>query len=103
LSGFQIGYDLVMLKSPLRRKLRDAYYFPGFVPGLLVRGVFGNPLARVVSLVRRQKKQPAESVVIGTGVTTIGSLKWCVTFLVAAWKSTWSWRCAAWTVAGVVT
>jgi hypothetical protein len=44
-----------MSKSPLRRSLRDAYCFPGFVPGLLVRGVFGNPLARVISLVRRQK------------------------------------------------
>ena len=42
-----------MSKSPLRRKLRDAYCFPGFIPGLLVRGVFGDPLARDVDQVER--------------------------------------------------
>jgi hypothetical protein len=91
-----------MPKSRQHRQLRDAYRFPGFTPMQIIHGVFGNPLARVVDLRRRQKKQPAEFVAHGIGVIMITSFSWYVTSLVAAWKSTWSWRCAAWTVAGVI-
>ena len=38
------------------RRLRDAYQFPGFRPQATVKGVFGDPKARVVTLVRREKK-----------------------------------------------
>ena len=53
----QIGYDFSMPKLRLRRNLRDAYRFPGFVPAMIIRGVFGNPQARVVSLQCRQKNE----------------------------------------------
>jgi hypothetical protein len=53
--ALQIGYDLAMHKLRLRRQLRDAYRFPGFVPAIIILGVFGDPQARVVSLKRRQK------------------------------------------------
>ena len=46
-----------MIKS---RKLLDAYRFPGFRPEATVTGIFGDPTARVIRLVRRGKKQYAE-------------------------------------------
>jgi len=42
-----------------RRRLWDAYAFPGFRPQSTVRGVFGDPKARVITLVRRSKKHSA--------------------------------------------
>ena len=44
------------------RELRDAYRFPGFTPSRAVRGEDADPRVVVVTLNRRQKKQPAESV-----------------------------------------
>ena len=49
-----------MKKPTIRRRLIDAYAFPGFRPLSSVRGVFGDPQARVVTLVRRSKKLSAE-------------------------------------------
>ena len=37
------------------RRLLDAYRFPGFRPQVTVEGVFGDPKARIVTLVRRGK------------------------------------------------
>ena len=37
------------------RRLWDAYAFPGFRPQPTVRGVFGDPKARVIILERRSK------------------------------------------------
>jgi hypothetical protein len=45
------------------RRLTDQYACPGFHPRARVRGVFGDPKARVVTLVRRAKKRFAEFVV----------------------------------------
>ena len=42
-----------------QRRLWDAYTFPGFRPQPTVRGVFGDPKARVITLVRRSKKRSA--------------------------------------------
>jgi len=43
-----------------RRRLLDAYGFVGFRPRAEVRGVFGDPKARVVTLDRRGKKRFAD-------------------------------------------
>jgi hypothetical protein len=40
------------------RRLHDAYRFPGFRPEPTVRGLFGDPKACLVRLVRRGKKLP---------------------------------------------
>jgi hypothetical protein len=64
-----------MLKLRLRRSLRDAYRFPGFVPAQIIHGIFGNPQARVVSLKRRQKKLPAGFAGVGTQATTTESFR----------------------------
>jgi hypothetical protein len=39
--------------------LRDLYQFPGFVPFSQVRGLFGDPMAVVITLRRRRKKRSA--------------------------------------------
>jgi hypothetical protein len=36
-----------------RRRLQDAYRFPGFQPLATARGVFGDPQVRIAQLVRR--------------------------------------------------
>ncbi len=41
------------------RRLWDSYRFPGFRPSTTVVGIFGEPAARVVTLVRRSKKRGA--------------------------------------------
>lgn len=38
------------------KKLLDEYRFPGFRPLAVVKGKFGDHKARIVQLVRRQKK-----------------------------------------------
>jgi hypothetical protein len=40
-----------------RRRLLDEYRFPGYRPRAGIRGVFGNPSARVIDLERVQKKR----------------------------------------------
>src|ERR1700726_2074360 len=47
-----------MAKSGKRlRRLSDGYSFAGFCARAIVRGVFGNPDVRIVSLERRSKKR----------------------------------------------
>jgi hypothetical protein len=76
------------------RGLRDAYRFAGFVPGATVRGVFGKPLVRLLTLSRRQKKRSVAFVNFGAGVFTIKSLVWSATCPVADTNSIWSCLCA---------
>lgn len=51
-----------MAKTRKRKRLVDAYRFAGFRPLEFVGGVFGDPWARVVTLVRRSKKPCARNV-----------------------------------------
>lgn len=53
------------------KRLLDAYRFAGFRPRDEVRGIFGDSVARVVTLVRRSKKQSARNVAERTRVGTI--------------------------------
>ena len=55
-----------------KKRLVDAYRFPGMRPLEQVRGVFGDPKARVITLVRRSKKRRAASVAACTGSCTTG-------------------------------
>src|SRR4030065_2749913 len=48
-----------MAPSRKRPRLLAAYRFPGFRPLEEIHGIFGDPKARVVTLVRRSKKQSA--------------------------------------------
>jgi hypothetical protein len=41
------------------RKLLDEYWIPGYRPMAKIKGIFGDPKARVITLRRTQKKQYA--------------------------------------------
>src|ERR1022692_3449587 len=60
-----------MLKTPRRRRLVDAYAFPGFRAGAGMRGRFGDPQMRIVTLARRAKKRAAALVGRCIAVSTI--------------------------------
>ena len=51
-------HDAPMAKH---KRLLDIYRFPGFVPLAKVKGIFGDPLAVVITLQRRRKKRFVES------------------------------------------
>ena len=51
-----------MAISPKRKRLLDAYQFPFFRPLEKIRGLFGDSKARIITLVRRSKKQSATPV-----------------------------------------
>ena len=72
-----------------RRRLQDAYRFAGARPLATVRGVFGDPKARIVVLVRRGKKRRAARVDEGSRVLTTDVGVWCGTCRAATRASTW--------------
>ena len=37
------------------KRLYDAYRFPGFIPRIMLKGLFGDPCARIIRLQRRGK------------------------------------------------
>lgn len=61
-----------MVISSQHKRLLDAYRFPGFRPLEKIRGLFGDPKARVITLVRRSKKPSATPV---AGCTPAGTTK----------------------------
>ena len=67
----------ILVSSTKQRRLLDAYRFPGFRPMDEVRGVFGDPNARIITLVRRSRNRPA-------GRGTIASFVWLGIFRPAA-------------------
>jgi hypothetical protein len=66
-----------MPTSTKRKRLLDAYRFAGFRPLEQLRGVFGDPLARVLTLTRRSKKQLAVHVAECSRVGTIAGRDAC--------------------------
>ena len=50
-----LAHDFPMPTSAKPRRLSDAYRVAGFRTRVMVRGVFGDPQARVVTLARRSK------------------------------------------------
>ena len=47
----------------------DEYRFPGFRPKARIQGMFGDPKARVIKLLRTQKKQYADAAALSTEVS----------------------------------
>jgi len=82
-----------MAKPVKLRRLADAYTFPGFRPLQRVRGLFGEPGARLIRLVRRGKKRSVAAAVrlIAPGTTAgVGGYGICPAPITA---STSSWKC----------
>jgi hypothetical protein len=92
--GPQTDYDRGMPKLSRGHQLREAYRFAGFFPASTVRGVFGDPQKRVLTLRRSQKKQRVEFVTDGTATSTIRSYVGCETCPAASIASIWSCPCA---------
>lgn len=59
-----------MKNGPPRKSLLDGYRFPGFKAHARIKGCFGDPLALVITLSRRQKKRSAEYAERFTGLST---------------------------------
>ena len=59
-----------MAISRKSRRILDAYRFPFFRPLEKIRGIFGDSKARIITLVRRSKKQSATPVAERTPVGT---------------------------------
>ena len=89
--------------STKQRRLTDVYSFAGVRPLATVRGVFGKPQIRVITLVRRSKKRSAAAAVLFTEAGTIGGCGMCAISLVASGTSFWSWRFGAWRAGAVAT
>jgi hypothetical protein len=81
--------------SKTKRQLRDAYRFAGFNPQSEVRGVFGDPMVRIMPLRRRRKKRRVAVVDGGSRATTIGDGGGCAICLAGPGASTWNWKYAA--------
>ncbi len=75
-------------------RLQDVYRFPGFVPLAQVRGVFGDPVAVVITLRRRRKKLAAACAGVPIAPSTISVLAECATCPVGTSGFTWSSRFA---------
>lgn len=92
----QNWHHVCMANSKKRqRRLWDAYAFPGVRPQSTVRGVFGDPKARVIILKRRSKKQSAGAVVERNRVGTTGVCDRYAILPVATCASTWRSRYGA--------
>jgi len=84
-----------------KKHLSDAYRFPGFVPGRVVTGVFGDQYARVIQLKRRQKKVSVRSVAKQAALFTTTRHAECETYPAGSIGSTSSSRCAVFTAVSV--
>jgi hypothetical protein len=73
------------------RRLLDEYQFPGFRPKAAIKGIFGEPGARIIRLERRQKKRFAAVVGRAIGVFTIKRSGW--SGICPAEESKFTWRC----------
>ena len=81
--------------------LHDLYRFPGFAPLATIRGVFGEPSAVVITLLRRRKKRFAVSAARYIAVTTTSARDGCAISPVATNTFISPFLCAGSTVLGV--
>jgi len=79
-------------QEPRRRRLSDAYTFPGFRPRQFIEGIFGDHRARLVRLTRRGKKPSVVPVERDNSVGTIGVLVESATCPMAICGCTWRSR-----------
>ncbi len=75
-----------------KRKLLDEYRFPGFRPKAEVKGIFGDPKARVIRLERTQKKQYVDVVARSIGVITTRRCDGYGIYHVGMQGYIWKWR-----------
>lgn len=81
--------------SKMQRRLTDVYTFAEVRALATVRGVFGNPQVRVITLIRRSKKRSAAAAVGSTGAGTTGGCDGCAISPAVSGTSCWTWRFGA--------
>jgi len=86
-----------------KRRLLDEYRFPGFSPRAEIKGIFGDPKARVIRLKRTQKKRYAGVVERFIGVITTRRCVGYGIYPVGMHGFTWKWRCGEYYVGSVET
>ena len=84
------------------KRLLDEYRFPGFDPSVKVKGKFGDPKARIITLKRRQKKQDVAVAVEYIEVIMTTKHDLFVICHVGACGFIWKWRYAVLSVSNVV-
>jgi hypothetical protein len=84
------------------RSLKDEYRFPGFVPLLPIKGVFGDPRAVVVTLRRRRKKHAVAAVASAAERITINVRDRFATCRVATSGCIWRLTCVGFNARSVM-
>lgn len=84
-----------------KKRLLDEYHFPGFRPKAEIQGIFGDAKARVIRLVRTQKKRRAVVVVRCTGAIMTRRSGGYETYPAERCGFTWRWRFDACSVGDV--
>jgi len=74
-----------------RRRLLDEYRFPGYRARADIKGVFGDPRARVIRLERVQKKRCVAVVLRPIGVITTGRCGGYGIYPAGMHEYTWRW------------
>jgi hypothetical protein len=77
---------------PKHRRLWDIYRFPRFHPSNTVLGIFGDPKARVIRLIRRGKKQFVEPAALSIIPSTTGRFAGYETSPAGICASIWRWK-----------
>ena len=80
------------------KKLLDEYRFPGFRPLAVVKGKFGDNTARVIQLVRLQKKLLAVVAERSIRLFMTGKLSWLEICPAVMPESIYPWKCDELTV-----
>jgi hypothetical protein len=80
-----------------KRRLTEAYKYPGFRPRATIREVEGDAGTLIISLERRSKKRVAAAAVRSVGAGTTVDAGACAIWAVADTGLFWSSRCDAWT------
>src|SRR5215475_7380828 len=75
------------------RRLWDSYSFPGFRAEPVVRGIFGDPKARVITLRRGSKKRRADVAAACRWAGTTARSAGCAICPAGTRGYSWSWRC----------
>jgi len=84
------------------KQLCDAYRFQGFRPLKTLKGLFGDPVARIITLRRRGKKRFVGVVERFGGLSTTEERGWFGTSLAGICGFIWRWNCGEWNAAVAV-
>jgi len=76
------------------KRLWDLYRFPGFFPGQTLSGIFGDPRARLIGLIRRGKKLFVGPVAASIVPLTTGKSAEFATCPLERYGFIWRWRSA---------